>query len=233
MSSLPPRQSGSSVASKVLPHLLAFAGAFVDTAGFILLSGLFLAHVTGNFVVLGAHAGGQAEGSIGAKLLVLPLFVLAVAVAWMLARKMGARGGVALAIFETAALVACAVAGVARARYPEQLPVLDAVFLSFGVVAMGVQAMLGRVLKLPMTTVMTGNVVQVTADALEFFAGDASKRAALMPSVILVVAFAGGALCAGFGLRYFGAWALFVPVAVLCVATAMLTLTSHVAARGN
>jgi uncharacterized membrane protein YoaK (UPF0700 family) len=34
--------------------LLSFNGGFVDTVGFLGLSGLFVAHVTGNFVTLGA-----------------------------------------------------------------------------------------------------------------------------------------------------------------------------------
>jgi hypothetical protein len=34
--------------------LLSFNGEFLDTAGFLGLQGLFTAHVTGNFVTLGA-----------------------------------------------------------------------------------------------------------------------------------------------------------------------------------
>jgi uncharacterized membrane protein YoaK (UPF0700 family) len=34
--------------------LLGFVAGFVDTAGFLGLQGLFTAHVTGNFVTLGA-----------------------------------------------------------------------------------------------------------------------------------------------------------------------------------
>ena len=33
---------------------LAFVAGFADTLGFILLGGLFVAHVTGNFILIGA-----------------------------------------------------------------------------------------------------------------------------------------------------------------------------------
>lgn len=46
-----------------LPSLLTFNGGYVDTAGFLALQGLFTAHVTGNFVTLGATL---VAGSTGA-----------------------------------------------------------------------------------------------------------------------------------------------------------------------
>src|SRR5215475_9506323 len=60
-----------------LALLLSFNGGYVDTAGFLALHGLFTAHVTGNFVTLGATV---ATGSAGAlpKLLALPVFCLVV-----------------------------------------------------------------------------------------------------------------------------------------------------------
>ncbi|MBX5230431.1 DUF1275 family protein [Rhizobium sp. NLR9b] len=60
-----------------LSVLLSFNGGYVDTAGFLALQGLFPAHVTGNFVTLGATV---AMGSSGAlpKLLALPMFCLVV-----------------------------------------------------------------------------------------------------------------------------------------------------------
>ena len=40
--------------SPALSYLLGFNAGYVDTAGFLALGGLFTAHVTGNFVTLGA-----------------------------------------------------------------------------------------------------------------------------------------------------------------------------------
>src|ERR1700750_277281 len=65
---------------KHLPGLRSFNGGFLDTAGFLGLQGLFTAHVTGNFVTLGAALVFGTHGVI-AKLLALPEFVVVVALA--------------------------------------------------------------------------------------------------------------------------------------------------------
>src|SRR2546429_8532817 len=75
--------------------VLSFTAGYVDTAVFVGLFGLFTAHVTGNFVLIGSelvHASGEAWP----KLLAFPAFILAVAVAvkgsQALERKHKARG---------------------------------------------------------------------------------------------------------------------------------------------
>ena len=59
--------------------LLAFTGGFVDTLGFVALFGLFTAHVTGNFVLIGAAMAGDGHAGVVGKLLALPTFVIGVA----------------------------------------------------------------------------------------------------------------------------------------------------------
>ena len=56
-----------------VPLLLGVNGGFVDTAGFLALQGLFTAHVTGNFVTLGAAVVFGTSGT-AAKILALPTF---------------------------------------------------------------------------------------------------------------------------------------------------------------
>src|SRR6202161_1149551 len=60
-----------------LPLLLSLNAGFVDTAGFLALQGLFTAHVTGNFVTLGASLVLGTSGAV-AKLLALPVFCVVV-----------------------------------------------------------------------------------------------------------------------------------------------------------
>ena len=56
-----------------VPLLLSLNAGYVDTAGFLALQGLFTAHVTGNFVTLGAALVMGSSGIL-AKLLALPVF---------------------------------------------------------------------------------------------------------------------------------------------------------------
>jgi uncharacterized membrane protein YoaK (UPF0700 family) len=56
-----------------IPVLLSFNGGYLDTAGFLALQGLFTAHVTGNFVTLGAALVMGTTGILS-KLLALPMF---------------------------------------------------------------------------------------------------------------------------------------------------------------
>ncbi len=58
--------------------VLSFLAGYVDTVGFIALFGLFTAHVTGNFVLIGSELANHSHGIL-IKLLAFPAFILAVA----------------------------------------------------------------------------------------------------------------------------------------------------------
>src|ERR1700742_1902512 len=67
-----------------VPAFLSLNAGYVDTAGFLALQGLFTAHVTGNFVTLGAALVLGTSGIL-AKLLALPVFCVVVLVTRLLA----------------------------------------------------------------------------------------------------------------------------------------------------
>src|ERR1700686_1806948 len=75
-----------------LPLLLSLNAGFVDTAGFLALQGLFTAHVTGNFVTLGASLALGTSGAI-AKLLALPVFCVVVITTRLLVTMLSSRLG--------------------------------------------------------------------------------------------------------------------------------------------
>ncbi|MBN9114189.1 MAG: DUF1275 family protein, partial [Pandoraea sp.] len=58
---------------------LAFVAGYIDVVGFIALFGLFTAHVTGNFVMIGVQLVASTHVGVLAKLLALPVFVIVVA----------------------------------------------------------------------------------------------------------------------------------------------------------
>src|SRR3954471_20471186 len=74
-----------------IPGLLAFNAGFLDTAGFLALQGLFVAHVTGNFVTLGAALVFGSHGILG-KVIALPEFIAVIALARLAGGAMRARG---------------------------------------------------------------------------------------------------------------------------------------------
>jgi len=80
-----------------LPLVLSFNAGYVDTAGFLALQGLFTAHVTGNFVTLGASLALGTSGAL-AKLLALPVFCAVVIAARLLGTLLSNRS---IAAFET------------------------------------------------------------------------------------------------------------------------------------
>src|SRR5437588_5612196 len=60
-----------------LPRILSVNAGFMDTAAYLALKGLFTAHVTGNFVTLGAALVLGTSGIL-AKLLALPVFCVVI-----------------------------------------------------------------------------------------------------------------------------------------------------------
>ncbi|HEX8417199.1 MAG TPA: YoaK family protein [Methylobacterium sp.] len=202
---------------------LAFTAGFVDAAAFIALAGLFTAHVTGNFVLIGAELISTSVGVI-AKVCALPAFILAVAVTRLFALALEQRGFGPLRYllgFEALVLAAFGGFGVWLAPFTSPDSVAAVSVGMLGVTAMGIQNAIGRLAlgHLAATTVMTVNVTQTVLDAVDLWRGkpgDAGQtRARLRRMLPAVVAFAVGALAGAFGVAAWSFWCLAVPVVVL------------------
>src|SRR6516225_12168501 len=72
-----------------LPTLLSVIAGMVDVIGFLSL-GIFTGHVTGNIVVIGALLVRHNRVN-PAQILAIPVFVLAVAATWLIAKASGRR----------------------------------------------------------------------------------------------------------------------------------------------
>ena len=212
-----------------LPLLLSFNAGFVDTAGFLALHGLFTAHVTGNFVTLGASLVLGTSGAI-AKLLALPMFCVVVIATRLLSSTLLRRHLPALKTILAVKLVLL-IAGAALAiRFgpfadgDAASAVLTGMVL---VAAMAVQNAAHRIhlVSAPPSTLMTGTTTQIMIDLADMLRGPtgqsdgSGQRLGRMSTNIL--AFALG--CAAAALLYarFGVWCFLAPpilaAAALCV----------------
>jgi uncharacterized membrane protein YoaK (UPF0700 family) len=215
---------------KLLPGLLSFNGGFVDTAGFLGLQGLFTAHVTGNFVTLGAALVFGTYGVIG-KLLALPEFVLIVALARVIGSALRRRGFNALQVLlvlKVICLLAFFVLAVAFGPFPDSDTPAALVTGFAGIAAMAIQNAVQRVhyAAIPPTTLMTGNTTQATLDAVDLLWPESGSTRALVRARLVrtlrgIIWFAAG--CGAAAVLYYivGFWCLAVPVAV-GAATAIL-----------
>lgn len=217
----------------LVASLLSAVAGYVDTAGFIGLFGLFTAHVTGNLVTVGAAlAWQQGEGAV-ARLLMLPVFMLAVAGAVVVAGVLRARGRPILAPLlwlEAAALGLFLLAGVllgpsiAQARGGGAILIVGAA----GVVAMGIQnALMREVLtRSAPTTMMTGNVTQFTIDLTQWLIPEqgadrearcAQARQRLGKTGGILLGFVLGAALGALAMHHLQFWCLVLPAVGVCV----------------
>lgn len=214
-----------------LAPALAVVAAFVDTTGFIFFGGLFVAHVTGNFVVLGAelatgseHAGSGGEG-VWIKLSILPLFVVGVIIAWLTQRSVTRRGPLAIAIVEGGGLCAAGLLGHIAHGADTHRTLWTTLAIAAAAMAMGVHSVLSKALRLPMTHVMTGNVTQLTLDILDASRSPAKSRGGTLATVLLVIGFAVGAVAAGVVAPHAGLAALLIPG---CLTPVLVFIASRV-----
>ena len=220
----------------VLMALLSFNGGFVDAAGFFGLQGLFVAHVTGNFVTLGAALVHGSHGIIG-KVLALPEFVLVVALARLVGSALRARDLPALRILLAAKVVLLIVFFAMAVRYgpfPDANTPAALLTAFSGIAAMAVQNAVQRVhfSSLPPSTLMTGTTVQATIDAVDLVTGAEpavvpTARARLGRLALALISFAAGCAMAALLYALIGFWCLAVAVVVGTAAALIRVETTH------
>jgi uncharacterized membrane protein YoaK (UPF0700 family) len=228
---LPPAALG---AERAKTCALSFTAGYVDTSVFVGLFGLFTAHVTGNFVLIGSELV-HASGDVWPKLLAFPAFILAVAVAVKVAEALERRHQppVPILLYIEAALLLAAFAAV-EARHPGHAT--DASALAGGTLAaaaMGMQNAMMRIelAGLPSTTVMTVNVTQSVIDVVTMLSrSDSAKREEARKRFLRMwpplVAFTAGAAGGALGYALAGFSALLIPSA-LCLVLGALWRRGH------
>lgn len=212
---------------KILPILLSLNAGYVDAAGFLALQGLFPAHVTGNFVTIGAALVTGASGVV-AKLLALPAFSLTIFLIAFLLRKIapGDKAGLTcLLTVQTLLLAAAAAMALLLGPFPagDHLPSISTGLTL--VFAMATQNALQRLHlgKLPPTTMMTGTTTQVMIDLADRAAGVEGEQLSALKERLKsmagnLAAFALGCALAAILYAYMGLAAFLLPPVIAAVA---------------
>jgi uncharacterized membrane protein YoaK (UPF0700 family) len=218
-----------------LPTVLSFNGGYVDTVGYLSLQGLFTAHVTGNFVTIGAALVFGTSGVV-AKLLALPVFCMVIIVTRLVGSILPPRWPVLetmltlkLLLLFVAAILAIAVGPFANGDGAPAI-IMGMTLVS----AMAIQNAVHRIhmSAAPPTTLMTGTTTQIMIDIADMIrgvpvaAGDA-MRSRLRRMCVAVASFATGAAAGALLFHAIGSWCFVLPpgVALLARITAKSSLT--------
>ena len=224
MATIIPRQVPKSV-----PTLLSFVAGYIDSVTFLGLYGIFVAQMTGSFVLAGTQFVASEKGYL-VKLLAIPAFFVAGCIATLIAALTDQRNGRALALvmtFECILLTALVLMHFAVPMTDIDASAVRATAL-IGIAAMGVQSAMVRLLMhgVASTNVMTTNTTQmavdvtlVLLDALHHSPASASGSASaarerLSGLLPIVIGFVSGTAVGALGYAMTGFWTLLVPLAL-------------------
>ncbi|GJG94096.1 YoaK family protein [Cupriavidus pauculus] len=228
---MPPSPSPKAVAGNstvgVPGWLLSFVAGYVDVVGFAALFGLFTAHVTGNFIMIGVQMIGTSEGLL-AKLLALPTFVVAVAGTRLVEVALQRRNSdpvTVLILAECVLLAGFMAIGLEASPIPDPGAPIVVICGLLAVAAMGIQNTLSRTALADAgpTTIMTGNTTQIVIDAVDYAGATGEARSAIrkrlgkmLPAVL---GFATGAIAGALALANWSFWSMSLPIALLLMLT--------------
>jgi uncharacterized membrane protein YoaK (UPF0700 family) len=212
-----------------LSPLLSVIAGMVDLIGFFTLGNIFTAHVTGNLVVVAALAvrGGPVNVP---QILAIPVFMLALAAVWLIARasgRLGSRLAQLLLVIQLLLLVGVLIFSVITRPSASPHGLMASIAAMIAVSAMACQYALFR-LAMPRaisTAVMTGNLTNTVLSLMDSL----SPGRPLMPvdaarlkrSLRLLTGFLAGCAAAAAAISWLGDWAWSFPVALAAVAIAI------------
>lgn len=204
-----------------LNRMLSLNAGYVDTASFLAIHGLFAAHVTGNFVTLGAALVTDNHAGTWAKMSALPMFCLTILYVKLLDQFFIRQNKTSYTTLLKIMLLCFILASLISVFY---LPFpLDNTWASFIVgmllvAAMAIQNAMHRIhwIKESPTTVMTGSTTQLMLDVAELFSNtDQDKKTiikqrfkAIFPTML---SFAIGCALAAIVYKFALLWLFVIP----------------------
>ncbi|MFJ2993997.1 YoaK family protein [Pandoraea sp. NPDC087047] len=203
---------------------LAFVAGYVDVTGFVALFGLFTAHMTGNFVMIGVKMFGSADAGVLAELLALPVFVGSVAMVKVIVQRFSntRRNPLRLLLtLQTILLLGFMIIGLAAQPIVSADAPLAVLSGMLGVAALAIQNAIGRLdlSGTTPTTLMTGNTAQIVTDIVELASGHCddgkAAKARLRKTIPVLSAFVAGAVSGCFVYHCAGFLCVLLPVVLL------------------
>jgi uncharacterized membrane protein YoaK (UPF0700 family) len=224
------RSVDDSLGLKLLPAVLSVVAGSADVISFLGLNGLFVAHITGNLVIIAAHVVTGSPVGIAAAASV-PVFVLVLGAVRLLAARLQSRARsslaplLALQLALMAGYLAPAVFGSAGANPTGALATLAG---TCGVAAMAVQNALVQLSlrDAPTTAVLTTDVTKFTMDVGDLLldrdpdhVAAARRRAAKLGRTI--ISFVAGAVLGAALFKTAGLESIALPTALAALALAI------------
>jgi uncharacterized membrane protein YoaK (UPF0700 family) len=221
------RPSGGATAAltdsaRWLPALLSVVAGMVDVIGYFSLGNLFTAHVTGNIVVIAASLVRGGAPNL-AQVLALPVFIVAVAAVWLIAKASPFRGPALLRpllVVQFLLLAIVLIVGVTFHVAASPNGWMTSVAAVMATSAMACQFALLRVAVpgAPSTAVMTGNLTNSALSALETLSSDRPLMTRdderMRRTVTVLVGFFFGCVAGAGAVSLIGDWAWLLPVAL-------------------
>lgn len=212
-----------------LPTLLSVIAGMVDLIGFLTLGNIFTAHITGNLVLVAAVIVRGGPLNL-AQALAIPVFMLAVAATWWVAKLSGMRGPRLtrlLLLIQFLLLAGVLAFSVLTKAAANPRGVMAAVAAMIAVSAMACQYSLLRLAmpRAPSTAVMTGNLTYAMLSLMDTLSRNqpltdgATER--LRRTLPLLIGFFGGCVVAAGAVALFGSWAWALPAALAGVAVTL------------
>ena len=208
-----------------VPTLLSFNGGYVDTVGFLALQGLFTAHVTGNFVTIGAALVLGTSGVV-AKLLALPVFCIMIIGTRLASLRFPPNWPVlqSMLTFKLILLTAAAILAIRLGPFTNGDGAAAIITGMTLVSAMAIQNAAHRIHlgTAPPSTLMTGTTTQIMIDVADTIhgvpeAGREAIRIRLRRMSVAVVTFAAGAATGAILFRSVGSWCFAAPPVVALI----------------
>jgi uncharacterized membrane protein YoaK (UPF0700 family) len=217
---------------RAIPRILSINAGFMDTAAFLALKGLFTAHVTGNFVTLGAALVLGTSGAL-AKLLALPIFCVVVLAVRLVSYFLRARARPVMSTLLAAQLALTVIGAILTTYFGPFVNADGLAALVTGmtfVAAMAIQNAAHRVhfSSAPPSTIMTGNTTQLMMDIGDLIHGLSPEKARvtrdrLRQLTASVLAFASGCALGALLFASIGIWCFWLPPALLLLTLPMRT----------